>query len=115
MNNPISSRKLSVHSINEMLISMQTLSVHELRQKNKLCCSEIKNDIKIIHMLYDDIDRVNKRYRDLMAERRYLLERCHELAREVNELRSDLSRVNICEHCETHMRSHMRSHMTHHI
>lgn len=91
MTNVISVRKLSVHSINGMLMDLQTLSVHELREKIKVCCSEIKNDIKIIRKLYDDIDRLNRRYSDLMAEKRYVFERCLKLASEVNELRSKLS------------------------
>ena len=94
MSGPIlSARKLSVHSINEMLISLQTLTLNELREKIKVCSSDIKNDIKLIHKLWDDIDRVNKRYSDL-------LERCLKMAGEINDLRSKLDRVDLCEHCK---------------
>ena len=96
----MSARKLSVHSINEMLIGLQTLTLNDLREKIKICCTDIKNDIKIIRKLYDDIDRVNRRYSDLLAEKRYLFETCLKMGAEINSLRHKLDRVDLCENCK---------------
>ena len=100
MSNQINARKLSVSNINEILIKIESLSVHELRDTIKICASDIKNDIKIITKVYEDIDRVNKRYRDILAERRYLLEKVHKMGAEINSLRHKLNRVTMCEHCK---------------
>ena len=90
MSSQIFARKLSVHNINEIIINLQALQVNELRDTIKICAADIKNDIKIITKVYDDIDRVNKRYRNILAERRYLLERCHKMGAEINELKKFL-------------------------
>ena len=100
MSNQIYARKLSVSSINEILINLQRMSTNELRDTIKICAADLKNDIKIISKLYDDIDRVNKRYRDILAERRYLLEKCHTLASEINNLKKTIRSIAMCEHCK---------------
>ena len=76
------------------------MSVAELRDTIKICAADLKNDIKIIHKLYGDIDRVNKRYRDTLAERRYLLEKCHTLASEINGLKQRIRSIAMCVHCK---------------
>ena len=100
MNNQIQVRKLSVTNINEILIKIQGMSTAELRDTIKIMASDIKNDIKIIHKNYDDIDRVNDRYRTILAQRRYLLERTHVLASEINSLKNRLARIAMCDHCK---------------
>ena len=100
MNNQIFARKLSVQDINEILIKIESLCVHELRDTIKICAADLKNDMKIICKVYDDIDRVNERYRKILAERRYLLERCHVLGAEINDLRRKLDRVSMCKYCK---------------
>ena len=62
MNNQIQVRKLNVSSINEILIGLQRMGTQELRDTIKIMSSDLKNDMKIIQMNYDDIDRVNNRY-----------------------------------------------------
>ena len=81
-------------------MSIECMTIHELRDTIKIMASDLKNDIKIIHKNYDDIDRVNSRYRNIIAERRYLLERCHVLAAEINGLKNKLARVAMCEYCK---------------
>ena len=76
------------------------MSVAELRDTVKIMASDIKNDIKIIHRNYDDIDRVNNKYRNILADRRYLLERTHVLAGEINSLKNKLARIAMCEYCK---------------
>ena len=100
MNNQICARKLSVSNINEILINLQRMSTQELRDTIKICATDLKNDIKIICKNYDDIDRVNKRYRDILAERRFLLEKCHTLAAEINSLKKTIRSIAMCEHCK---------------
>ena len=100
MNNQIYARKLDVSSINEILIGIQRMSVHELRDTIKIMSADLKNDIKIISKNYDDIDRINNRYRNILAERRYLLEKCHTLASEINSLKSKIARVAMCDQCK---------------
>ena len=100
MSSHIFARKLSVQDINEILIKIQSLSISELRDTVKICAADIKNDIKVINKVYDDIDRVNKRYRNTLAERRYLLERCHVLGAEINSLRHKLDRGTMCKYCK---------------
>ena len=99
MNNPLCARKLSVSNINEILINLQRMSTNELRDTIKICAADLKNDIRIISKVYDDIDRVNKRYCDILAERRYLLEKCHTLAAEINSLKKTIRSMVMCEHC----------------
>ena len=99
MNNPLQLRKLSVSNINEILIKLQSMSTAELRDTIKIMGSDLKNDIKIIYKNYDDIDRVHERYRKILAERKYLLERTHVLAAEINSLKRKLARVVMCEQC----------------
>lgn len=79
---------------------IQSMSVAELRDTIKIMASDIKNDIKIIHKNYDDIDRVHERYRNILAERRYLLERTHVLATEINNLKKTIRSIAMCEHCK---------------
>ena len=74
------------------------MSVHELPDTIKICAADLKNDMKIMHKNYDDIDRVNVRYRNILSERRYLLERCHVLAAEINSLKRKIARVTMCEY-----------------
>ena len=100
MNNQIYARKLSVSGINEILINLQRMSTHELHDTIKICATDLKNDIKIISKQYDDIDRVNTRYRNILAERRYLLEKCHTLAVEINGLKQRIRSITMCEHCK---------------
>ena len=100
MNNQIQARKLTVSNINHILMNIQCMSTSELQDTVKIMASDIKNDIKIIHKNYDDIDRVNDRYRTILAERRYLFERCHALASEINSLKNKLARVVMCDHCK---------------
>ena len=76
------------------------MSTAELRDTIKIMASDLKNDIKIIHKNYDDIDRVNNRYRNILSERRYLLERTHVLAAEINSLKNKLPRIAMCEYCK---------------
>ena len=90
MTSQIHARKLSTSDINEILINLQRLSTAELRDTIKIMSTDLKNDMRIINNNYDTIDRVNKRYRDTLSERRYLFWRCHELASEVNELKKKL-------------------------
>ena len=100
MNNQICARILTVSNINEILIGIQSMSTAELRDTIKIMATDLKNDIRIIHKNYDDIDRVNDRYRTILAERRYLLERTHVLAAEINSLKNKLARVAMCSHCK---------------
>ena len=100
MNNQFCARKLSVSNINEILIGLQRMSTQELRDTIKIMAADLKNDIKIIHKNYDDIDRVNSRYQNILAERRYLLEKCHTLAAEINSLKSRIARVAMCDQCK---------------
>ena len=100
MNNQIQVRKLSVSNINEILIRIQSMSIAELRDTIKIMATDLKNDIKIINKGYDDIDRINSRYRDILAERRYLLEKCHTLAAEINSLKNKIARVAMCDQCK---------------
>ena len=81
-------------------MNIQSMSTSELRDTIKIMASDIKNDIKIIHKNYDDIDRVNNRYRNIIAERRYLFERCHTLAAEINSLKNKLARIAMCDQCK---------------
>ena len=81
-------------------MNIECMTTHELRDTIKIMSSDLKNDIKIIHKNYDDIDRVNNRYRNIIAERRYLLERCHALAAEINSLKNKLARIAMCEYCK---------------
>ena len=100
MNSQIQVRKLTVSNINQILMNIQTMSKAELQDTIKIMATDIKNDIKIIHKNYDDIDSVNARYRNILAERRYLLERCHTLASEINSLKNKLARIAMCEYCK---------------
>ena len=100
MNNQIYARKLTLSDINQTLMNIQSMSKSELQDTIKIMASDIKNDIKIIHKNYDDIDSVNARYRTILAERRYLLERCHLLASEINELKNKLAGIAMCEYCK---------------
>ena len=76
------------------------MSKAELHDTIKIMASDIKNDIKIISKNYDNIDRVNNRYRNILSERRYLLERTHVLAAEINSLKNKLARIAMCEYCK---------------
>ena len=87
-------------NINHILMNIQAMSTAELQDTIKIMASDIKNDIKIIHKNYDDIDKVNERYRTILAERRYLFERCHVLASEINGLKNKLARIAMCEYCK---------------
>ena len=87
MSNQIYARKLSTSNINEILINLQSLSIAELHDTIKIMASDLKNDMKIIRNDYETIDRVNERFRKMLAEKRSLIEKCHKLASEVNELK----------------------------
>ena len=100
MNYQICARKLNVSNINEILINLQRMSTQELRDTIKIMSTDLKNDIKIIHKNYDDIDRVNSRYRNILAERRYLMEKCHTLAAEINNLKKTIRSIAMCDQCK---------------
>ena len=100
MNNQICARKLSVSGINQILMNLQMMSTQELCDTIKIMSADLKNDMKIISKNYDDIDRVNNRYRNILAERRYLLEKCHTLAAEINGLKNKITRFAICDQCK---------------
>ena len=100
MSNKIFARKLSTSDINGILMNLQSLSTDELKGTIRIMAADLKNDMNIIRYNYDEVDKVNKRYRDTLTERRHLFDRCHELAAEVNSLRNKLARVEMCESCK---------------
>ena len=87
MSNQIYARKLSTSDINEILIKIQSLSISELQDTIKIMASDLKNDMKIINNNYETIDRTHERFRKMLAEKRNLIDKCHKLATEVNELK----------------------------
>ena len=100
MDNQIQVRKLTLSNINQILMNIQSMSPAELHDTIKIMASDIKNDIKIIHKNYDDIDRVNARYSTILSERRYLFERCHTLAAEINSLKKTIRSIAMCDQCK---------------
>ena len=87
MSNQIYARKLSTSDINEILMKIQSLSTAELHDTIKIMASDLKNDMKIIRNNYETIDRVNERFHKMLAEKRNLIDKCYNLATEVNELK----------------------------
>ena len=81
-------------------MNLQSLSTNELRGIIRIMAADIKHDIKMISYNFDRIDKVTKKWYDAMSERRNFFNRCHELAAEINSLRSKLARVEMCELCK---------------
>ena len=81
-------------------MNIQSLSIAELHDTIKIMASDLKNDMKIINNNYETIDRINERFRKMLAEKRNLIDKCYKLAVEVNSLKNKLARVKMCESCK---------------
>ena len=87
MSNKIYARKLTTSDINEILMKIQSLSIAELHDTIKIMAADLKNNMKIIRNNYETIDRSQERFRKMLDEKRSLIDKCHKLAVEVNELK----------------------------
>ena len=81
---------INVSNINELLIKLESMTKAEFRD----------TIIKSIHKGYDDIDGFNKIHRNILAEKKHLLERTHVLDAEINSLKNKLARIAMCDQCK---------------
>ena len=96
----IQTRELSTSDINGILIELLSFTTEELRGFIKIMAADLKLSMRMIRYNFEEIDKLTKKYFDVMSERRNFFNRCHELATEISSLKNKLARVEMCELCK---------------